>query len=100
MNKIEYSLRLAKDCTYADEMMESAKEHLRNVIDEALKEVLPQTDVMLSLPDIRNKLSPIKNLIAMIEIGLVKGNVEMHDLVLKEIESCKESIAYLSGNGA
>ena len=58
------------------------------------------SDVMLSLPDIRNKLSPIKNLIAMLENGLVKGNVEMHDLVLKEIEACKESVAYLSGNGA
>ena len=59
-----------------------------------------QADVMLSLPDIRNKLSPITNLIAMLENGLVKGNVEMHDLVLKEIEQCKKSIAYLSGNGA
>lgn len=59
-----------------------------------------QTDVMLSLPDIRNKLSPITNLIAMLENGLAKGNVEMHDLVLKEIEQCKKSIAYLSGNGA
>lgn len=59
-----------------------------------------KTDVMLSLPDIRNKLSPITNLIAMLENGLVKGNVEMHDLVLKEIEQCKKSIAYLSGNGA
>lgn len=39
MNKIESALKLAKDCTYADEMMESAKEHLRNVIDEALTEV-------------------------------------------------------------
>ncbi len=45
MNKIEYALKLAKECTYADEMMESAKEHLRNVIDEALKEVLPQANV-------------------------------------------------------
>jgi hypothetical protein len=60
---------------------------------------LLQPDVMLSLPDIRNKLSPIKNLIAILENGLVKGNVEMHDLVLKEIEQCKKSIAYLSGNG-
>jgi hypothetical protein len=58
------------------------------------------SDVMLSLPDIRNKLSPIKNLIAMLENGLVKGNVEMHDLVIKEIEACKESIVYLSGNGS
>ncbi len=59
-----------------------------------------QTDVMFSLPDVRNKLSPIKNLIAMFENGLAKGNVEMHELVLKEIEECKKSIAYLSGNGA
>lgn len=45
MNKIEFALKLAKDCTYADEMTEGAKEHLRNVIDEALKEVLPQAFV-------------------------------------------------------
>jgi hypothetical protein len=57
-------------------------------------------DVMLSLPDIRNKLSPIKNLIAMLENGLVKGTIEVHPLILKEIEQCKKSIAYLSGNGA
>jgi hypothetical protein len=39
MNKIEFALKLAKDCTYADEMTEGAKEHLRNEIDEALKQV-------------------------------------------------------------
>jgi len=39
MNKIEYALRLAKDCTYADVMTEGAKEHLRNKIDEALEEL-------------------------------------------------------------
>ena len=37
MNKIEFALRLAKDCTYADEMTESAKKHLRGKIDEALE---------------------------------------------------------------
>ena len=67
---------------------------------EKSEKALHITDVMLSLPDIRNKLSPIKNLIAMFENGVVKCNVEMHDLVLKEIEECKESIAYLSSNGA
>lgn len=30
MNKIEYALKLAKDCTYADEMTEGAKEHPSN----------------------------------------------------------------------
>ena len=39
MNKIEFALKLAKDCTYADLMTEGAKEHLRNKIDEALKEL-------------------------------------------------------------
>lgn len=76
--------------------METGKNNNRVPTEEALH----IADVMLSLPDIRNKLSPIKNLIAMLENGLVKGNVEMHDLVLKEIEACKQSIAYLSGNGA
>ncbi len=42
MNKIEYALRLAKDCTYADEITEGAKEHLRNKIDEAIKELKNQ----------------------------------------------------------
>ena len=37
MNKIKHALRLAKDCTFADAMNESAKEHLRNEIDEALE---------------------------------------------------------------
>lgn len=55
-------------------------------------------DVRLSLPDIRNKLSPFKNLIAMLENGLVKGTDEMHEYVIKEIEQCKKSIVYLSGN--
>ena len=40
------------------------------------EQALHITNVMLSLPDIRNKLSPIKNLIAMLENGLVKGNVK------------------------
>lgn len=30
MNKIEYALKLAKDCTYADEMTEGAKAHPSN----------------------------------------------------------------------
>jgi hypothetical protein len=57
-------------------------------------------DVRLSLPDIRNKLSPIKNLIAMLENGLMKGTIEVHPYIQKEIEQCKKSIAYLSGNEA
>ena len=57
-------------------------------------------DVRLSLPDIRNKLSPIKNLIAMLEDGLMEGTIDVHPYIQKEIEQCKKSIAYLSGNEA
>ena len=39
MNKIEFALKLAHECTYADEMTEGAKEHLRNEIEEALKQI-------------------------------------------------------------
>ena len=39
MSKIEHALKLAKDCTYADEMTEGAKEFLRMKIDEALEEL-------------------------------------------------------------
>ena len=42
MKNIEFALKLAKDCTYADDMTEGAKEHLRNVIDIALKECQQQ----------------------------------------------------------
>lgn len=38
MNKIEEALKLAKDCTYADDMTESAKLKLRTDIDEALEQ--------------------------------------------------------------
>lgn len=62
------------------------------------KTTLPQSDVSYSLPEIRNKLTPIKNLITMLENGLAMGSIELHPLILKEIKSCKESIEYLSGN--
>jgi hypothetical protein len=45
--------------------------------------------------DIRNKLSPVKNLIAMIENGLIKGTAETHPLIIAEIEQCKKSIQQL-----
>jgi hypothetical protein len=48
--------------------------------------------------DVRNKLNPIVNLIAMLENGLVKGKIEMHDLVLSEIEQVKNSVKYLAIN--
>jgi len=51
MNKIEFALKLAKDCTYADAMTEGAKEHLRNEIDEALKEVKNN----IVLPDVSGR---------------------------------------------
>ena len=38
IDKMIHALKLAKDCTYADEMTEGAKEYLRMKIDEALKQ--------------------------------------------------------------
>lgn len=52
----------------------------------------------ISLPDIRNKLSPIKNLIAMIESSeyVYHHDPEINSLIVREIEECKKSIEYLS----
>lgn len=54
------------------------------------EQALHITNVMLSLPDIRNKLSPIKNLIAMLENGLVKGNVS----VLYDVADFQQKVQY------
>jgi hypothetical protein len=52
----------------------------------------------LTLPDIRNKLSPIKNLIAMLEDSDIQYPNEMRERIIKrEIENCKKSVDYLSG---
>lgn len=45
MEKVIRALKLAKECTYADEMTEGAKEYLRKEIDGALKIVLLQADI-------------------------------------------------------
>ena len=48
--------------------------------------------------DVRNKLTPIKNLIALLENGLMKGHIEIHPYIQEEITNCKKSIEYLSNN--
>lgn len=56
------------------------------------KEALNKTDVSestLTIPDIRNKLTPITTLIAMIE----RGEIELAN---QAIEQCKISINYLA----
>ena len=60
MNKIEVALHLAKDCTYADEMTEGAKKHLRDIIDEALMEVKNN----IVLPDVIKSVCPVCKCVA------------------------------------
>ena len=59
-----------------------------------------ESDTTLSLPDIRNKLSPISNLIALLESSefMYHNETEVHNIIVQEIEQCKKSIEYLSGN--
>lgn len=51
-----------------------------------------------SLSDIRNKLTPFKNLIAMMKVGVKYRTPQFQQLIEKEIEECKESIKYLSND--
>jgi hypothetical protein len=80
------------------EMLQEFEDSVRGQKTSNDASALPILDVRLSLPDIRNKLSPFKNLIAMLENGLMKGTIEVHSYIQKEMEQCKKSIAYLSGN--
>lgn len=55
-------------------------------------------DKTIPLPDIRNKLSPIKNLITMLGDNRIRYPNEIIERIIKrEIENCKVSIEYLSG---
>lgn len=56
-------------------------------------------DKIFSLADVRNKLSPFKNLIAMLKGCEIKHSDDrINRMVKSEIEQCKKSIEYLSGN--
>ena len=46
--------------------------------------------------DVRNKLTPFKNLIALIDNGLLDGTVSVHPIIQEEIKQCKENLEYLS----
>jgi len=52
----------------------------------------------LSYNDIRNKLSPIKNLIALLQHSIECGKFPDVDLLEQEIDQSLKSIDYLSGN--
>ena len=52
--KIIHALKLANECTYADVMMDSAKDYLRNKLNEALLEI-EQPTKQVSVPSEENK---------------------------------------------
>lgn len=61
--------------------------------DNTLYRIITEIDVNVSIPDIRNKLSPFKNLIAMIEGCKIKHSDErINRMIKQEIENCKKSI--------
>ena len=51
----------------------------------------------MEIQEIRNKLTPFKNLIAMLEHYLTLDD-NIGKLIKEEIEQCKENIKYLSQN--
>jgi hypothetical protein len=47
---------------------------------------------VVNIEDLRNKLGPFKNLITMLENGLINGTIDTHQLVLDEIRVCKQNL--------
>lgn len=50
----------------------------------------------LSIPDIRNKLTPFKNLLALLKVHQKNEGIDFNSFILKEMEQCEKSIEYLS----
>ena len=61
---------------------------------DAIKEAQKQA-IEATFPVIRNQLSPITNLIKVVEKIIETENVEINKLILNEIKECKKSINYL-----
>ncbi len=66
-----------------------------NDFDEIWEHELIDVNPSLKIADIRNKLTPFKNLIAMLE-AKPYCNVQMRGFIKKEIENCKKALNYLS----
>ena len=68
------------------------------MIELITKTISDEGNDFLSIPDIRNKLGPISNLLAIVdnEKLLFFENVETKNLIVSEIKNCKTSIKYLS----
>lgn len=63
--------------------------------------ILVLFDVRQSLPDIRNKLTPMLNLCSLIDRADLSNNYgELIKIIRSEVEQCKKNIEYLSGNVA
>ena len=78
---------------HMDDLCEQYKDHHTKPL---IKEIDKLKKDSLSIPDIRNKLGPISNLITMLEHNRTKKSSEIDKLILAEIEQCKQSIKYLS----
>lgn len=67
-----------------------------DVVNWFEKQDINKTKV-LTIPDIRNKLTPITNMIALMENSIFMDRLEINEYIRKEMEQSKKSVKYLSG---
>ena len=94
---LKYSTLIMETENHTDYYIDNIDE----VADELVKLfAIPVVSNLLLVADIRNKLSPVKNLCTMLKNREVEPYMEKNDslnkLVDKEIEQCLKSIKYLS----
>lgn len=82
------------ECDSIEDAKEKAQEHFKNLILKNFFENKDSNDILL-IEDVRNKLGPIKNLIKLVEKAN-SSTVDFSELIAKEIEQCKENLKYLS----
>ena len=69
-----------------------SREHYESIA----KEIVKNNDLLHSVSEIRGKLTPIVNLIAIIENGVPNKSDKHHKVYLKEIDNCKRVINELA----
>ncbi len=86
--KSHYEKRSGKECD------ETTMNHMGYVLD-AMEEYVNQHG-RVSVPDVRNKLTPFANLLKMMEDFNVSIDERVSAIFFEELKQCKSSLEYLS----
>lgn len=90
----KYTAELKDAENYSGPNWEMKKTACKKILKDL--SALPASKPIVDGADIRNKLAPFKNLLALIDIADIRLNNDKYELLLQELEQCRANIDYLS----